>query len=171
MDVVGIAGGFAEWANSLIITWGYLGLFLVEVIGSMSIFFPVPAFAVNFFLGGMPGFNPWIVGMVAGLGSAIGEMTSYILGRGGRRIVNKKHLKLLNKARKWIETHGAFVIIVLFAATPLPFDIIGILAGMMNYNIKRFFLATLTGKTLAGLILAWAGYYSVGWILTVFGFC
>jgi membrane-associated protein len=167
-DPVAFTFGFIEWATVFVITWGYLGLFIVEIIGSMSIIFPAPAFAVNFLLGGVPGFNPWLVGLVAGLGSSIGEMTSYLVGRGGREVIEEKYRKRLQKAREWIEKRGAFIVIIVFAATPLPFDIVGILAGMGNYNFKRFFLATLIGKIIAGWALAWAGYYSVNWILGMF---
>jgi membrane protein DedA with SNARE-associated domain len=167
-DILTLTFGFIEWANAFVIAWGYLGLFIVEIIGSMSIIFPAPAFAVNFFLGGVPGFNPWLVGIVAGLGSSIGEMTSYLVGRGGREVIEEKYRKKLKRAREWVEKRGAFLVIIIFAATPLPFDIVGILAGMSRYDFKRFFIATLIGKIIAGLALAWAGYYSVNWLLEVF---
>ncbi len=160
--------GFFEWANSMIVAWGYLGLFLVEIVGSMSIIFPAPAFIINFILGGTPGFNPWIVGVVAGAGSAIGEMTSYALGRGGREAVKRKYGRNLRRAHEWAEKHGVFPVIILFAATPLPFDIIGVLAGMIKYDFRRFFLATLIGKIIAGWALAWAGYYGMAWMLGIF---
>ena len=50
--------------------WGYLGLFIIELVSAASIIFPAPAFAVNFLLGAVPGFNPWIIGMVAGTAGA-----------------------------------------------------------------------------------------------------
>ncbi len=168
LDLMSLTTLFIQWANSLVLAWGYLGLFIVELVGSMSIFFPVPGFAVNFLLGGMPGFNPWLVGIVAGTGSAIGEMTSYLIGAGGREVLENKYQKKLERARKWIEKHGAFIVIIIFASTPLPFDIVGLLAGMIRYDIKKFFLATLIGKLIAGIVLAWAGYYSIGWVLSAF---
>ena len=168
VDVIAATFGFVDWALPFIQIWGYLGLFVVEAIGSMSIFFPVPAFAINFILGGTAGFNPWMVGIVAGLGSAIGELTGYLLGRGGRELLNSKKQKIFRKAERWIEKHGIFIIIVVFAATPLPFDVVGILAGMLRYDVRRFFLATLTGKIISGLLLAWAGFYSINWILYAF---
>lgn len=160
--------GFAAWAMELIGVWGYLGLFLVEIISNASIIFPAPAFAINFVLGGTPGFDPWLVGLVAGVGAAIGETTGYFVGRGGRRILEKKYEKLLKQTREWMEKHGDFYIIILFAATPLPHDIVGMIAGAVHYPFRRFMIATLIGKVLAGWALAWAGYHSVGFFLTLF---
>ena len=162
--------GFIQWAIAdFIPVWGYLGLFLVEIIGSATIIFPAPAFAINFILGGTPGFNPWLVGIVAGAGSALGEITGYGVGRGGREVIEKKYRHLLDRTRKWMESHGDFLIITVFAATPLPHDVVGIIAGAVNYPLKKFMLATLVGKIIAGIALAWAGYYSVGMLLSLFG--
>ena len=69
----------------------------------------------------------------------------------------------------WMERHGAFSIVILFAMTPLPHDVIGILCGVINYNIKKFFLATLIGKVIMNLFIAWGGFLGVNWVLTVFG--
>ena len=162
MDVV-------TWALQFIEVWGYLGLFIVEVLGSATIIFPAPAFAINFILGGTPGFNPWLVGIVAGVGSTIGEVTGYGVGMGGRELMEKKYGRWLKTAKGWMESHGDFAIIILFAATPLPHDVVGMLAGAVRYSFKKFMLATLIGKLIAGLLLAWAGYYSINTLGFLFG--
>jgi membrane protein YqaA with SNARE-associated domain len=158
---------FIEWALQFIEVWGYLGLFIIEIISAATIIFPAPAFAINFILGGM-GFDPWLVGIVAGTGSAIGEITGYGLGRGSREIFEKRYGPWLERTKKWMESHGDFIIIFIFAATPLPHDIVGMLAGAVNYPIKKFMLATLAGKILVGIVLAWAGYYSIGFFKDLF---
>jgi membrane protein YqaA with SNARE-associated domain len=160
---------FVAWALQFIEIWGYLGLFIVEIIGSATIIFPAPAFAINFILGGTPGFNPWLVGIAAGAGSTIGEITGYGVGRGSREVMKKKYKPWLDRTRKWMESHGDFLVIVLFAATPLPHDVVGIISGAVNYPLKRFMLATLIGKIIAGIVLAWAGYYSIGFFMDIFG--
>ena len=162
MDIV-------TWAMQLIDVWGYLGLFIVEILGSATIIFPAPAFAINFILGGTPGFNPWLVGIVAGVGATIGEVTGYGVGMGGRELMEKKYGKWLKMTKKWMENHGDFLIIVIFAAPPLPHDVVGMIAGAVNYSFKKFMLATLIGKIIAGLALAWAGYYSISTMGYLFG--
>ena len=68
-----------------------------------------------------------------------------------------------------MERHGAFLIIILFAITPLPDDVIGILCGVINYDVKKFFFASLTGKIVMNLFLAWGGFLGAQWVLGVFG--
>jgi membrane protein DedA with SNARE-associated domain len=160
--------GFAAWAWQMVEVWGYLGLFIVEIVGNLSIIFPTPGFAINFLLGGTPGFNPWLVGLVAGAGATIGEVTGYGVGMGGREVLHKKYGNLLKKTKKWMEDHGDFAIIILFAATPLPHDIVGMISGAVRYPFRKFMLATLMGKVIAGWALAWAGFYSIGFLLTLF---
>ena len=148
---------FNAWAISTVEGWGYFGIFLVSLIGNASIIFPVPSYLIVIAFGGI--LNPWLVGLAAGTGAALGELTGYAIGRGGKRVIEKKHEKLVTKAKFWMEKHGLFPILVLFAATPLPDDIVGILGGIVSYNIKKFLLATFIGKVIANVALAWAGYF------------
>ncbi|MHA2163037.1 MAG: hypothetical protein ACXABF_11495, partial [Candidatus Thorarchaeota archaeon] len=74
--------------TSLII--GYPGTFVVSFIGNATVLFPFPYFGVPFVLGGLLvpdatafAFDPWIVGLLSGVGAAIGEMTGYAIGYGG----------------------------------------------------------------------------------------
>ena len=167
MDMAALTVQFIAWSQSFAETWGYLGIFIINIIGSATIFLPVPAFAVVFLFGAI--LNPWLVGLVAGLGAAIGEITGYVLGIGGREVLKRKEDKWFKKASKWSEKRGLFPVIILFAATPIPYDIIGILCGVIKYDIKRFFVATLIGKIIVNIALAWAGFYSMSWILAAFG--
>ena len=164
---------FSAWSGQLIQTWGYLGIFLVSLVGNASIILPVPAYIVVIAAGAY--LNPWLVGIAAGAGAALGELTGYGVGFGGGKIIEKKHRKLLEKSKAWAEKHGMFALLVLFAATPLPDDVVGLLAGVIKYNVKRFLAATFMGKVISHAVLAWTGafgsYLLGGWnfvfILTV----
>jgi len=158
---------FFVWAAGLSGILVYPGIFLISLVGSASVIFPLPSFIVIFTFGGT--LNPWLVGLVAGLGSALGELTGYVIGRGGKKLIKKKHENMLKQAKAWMERHGAFFMIVLFALTPLPDDVIGIVCGMINYDVKRFFLASLIGKITMCLFIAWGGFFGVNWVLGVFG--
>ncbi|NIO21335.1 MAG: hypothetical protein GTN76_11515 [Candidatus Aenigmarchaeota archaeon] len=165
--MVSFISQFIAWAVNLSEIFGYPGIFLINLVGSASIIFPVPSFIVTFTFGGI--LNPWLVGLVAGVGAALGELVGYVIGKGGKKLIDKKHEKILARSRAWMEKHGAFSIIVLFALTPLPDDVIGIICGMINYDLKRFFLASLTGKIIMSLFIAWGGFFGVQWVLRVFG--
>ncbi len=147
--------------------YGYVGLFLANFIGSATIILPVPSFAMTFLFGSL--FNPILVGVVAGLGAAFGEFTSYAIGRGGEKLFEKKYSKLFAWGEKWFKKRKEiFPIIVLFAATPLPDDVIGILCGIFNYNFKKFLMAVIIGKVAMNLTLAVAGFYGIGEALKFF---
>jgi membrane protein YqaA with SNARE-associated domain len=167
MDFTFVISQFLSWSYSLAEMFGYLGIFVVSLLGCASILFPIPSVIVIFAFGAI--LNPWLVGLVAGVGSALGELTAYVVGIGGGKVLERKHKRWLNKAKTWMERHGAFFIVFLFAATPLPHDVVGILCGAIKYDIRKFFFATLIGKTFASLILAWAGFFGIQWVLNVFG--
>lgn len=167
MDIFSFASQFILWSQDITVAWGYLGIFLLSIAGNASILFPVPVFAIAFFAGAI--LNPWLVGIVSGVGAAIGELTGYVLGIGGREVIKSRDRKWLSKAKKWSESRGVFPVIILFAATPLPFDVIGILCGVIKYDVRRFLFATAIGKIIVNTILAWAGFYSVSWVAGIFG--
>jgi membrane protein DedA with SNARE-associated domain len=161
------AASFITWSNEVIGVWGYLGIFLVSLIGNASIILPVPSFIIVFTFGAI--LNPWLVGIVGAAGATIGELTGYFLGRGGRRALRKKYGKQIRMAEKWIEKYSIFLVIVVFSATPLPSDVAGALAGVVKYDMRKFLLATFMGRTIAYLILAFAGFYGLNYVLGLFG--
>jgi len=148
---------FVNWGIAFANSWGYLGIFIISLIGNASIFLPVPSYLIVVAAGSI--MNPWLLGVFGGMGAAIGELSGYALGRGSGYVIQRKYKSLLKKTRAWSERHGLFPLIVLFAATPLPDDIVGIIAGIINYSIKRFMLANIIGKIIAYTALGWMGYF------------
>ena len=143
--------------------WGYLGIFIVSLVGSASIIFPVPIFVILFTFGAI--FNPLLVALAGALGSSIGSLTSYFLGLGGKEILEDKHEKKLNDIKKTFKKYGAPFWIFIAHATPLPDDIVGIFCGMIRYDFKKYFIAVFLGQLLLSLVLAYSGYYSLNWML------
>lgn len=162
-----MAAQFVAWSQSIAGAWGYLGLFAINLIANATIFFPLPSFVVVFVFGAV--LNPLLVGIVSGLGAAIGEMVGYALGIGGHKVLESKNRKWFERAKEWSGKRGIFPVIIVFAATPIPYDIIGILCGIIRYDIRKFFLATLIGKLIINIIIALAGFYSLTWVLSVLG--
>jgi membrane protein YqaA with SNARE-associated domain len=158
---------FSAWAMAIVQAYGYLGIFAINVIASATIFLPVPAFALTFALGAV--LDPWLLGLAAGLGSAVGELTGYLIGYGSQEAFKKKYRKWLRRASEFAEKRGMFLAILLIAASPIPTDIVGILAGVAKYNTKKFFVAMAIGKVIKYTLIAWAGFYGLHWIAGVFG--
>lgn len=136
--------------------YGYLGAFLIALIANATIILPFPGFVVLFALGAA--FNPLFIGLVSGLGGAIGEMSCYLLGYSGRGVASNR--KLYDKAVQWLEKWGALTVFI-FALTPLPFDVLGVAAGFLRFTFWKFFIACFLGKTLLYIAMALAGAW--GW--------
>ncbi len=167
MNLISFASNLSEWSLSMVDSFGYLGVFIVNFIGSSTIIFPLPGFLIVSAVAAMPGMNPWIVGVSAGLGAALGETTGYLFGKGGGRIIDKRYKEQMTKYKKWFKKDNIFFGIILFAATPLPDDILGLVCGMFNYDFKKFLLASAIGKIILNLGLAFLGFYGSQWINTV----
>lgn len=139
--------------------FGYLGVFLIMLLGNMTVFVPVPILApLNIILGGaLP--NPLLVGIAAGLGSSLGELSGYLAGYSGSSIVktNKTYLRIKAKVVK----HGILMIFLL-ALIPNPlFDVGGLAAGAIGIKWWKFLIATIIGKTIRTIVFAYVGYASL----------
>jgi uncharacterized membrane protein YdjX (TVP38/TMEM64 family) len=138
--------------------YGYLGVFVISLLGNATLIFPVPALLVAFLGGGL--YNPWIVGVVSGAGMALGELTGYLIGYSGQGIA--EHYAIYKRIEGWMKRYGDIVIFI-FAAIPNPiFDLGGIAAGATGMRWWRFVLAAFLGKTVKALIAAWLGVGSFG---------
>lgn len=157
---------FIIWAKEVIENFGYLGIFFINFIGCATIFLPLPVAPLVFIFGAV--LNPLFVAIFAALGAALGELTGYGVGLGGEKVLEKKYDNLFEKGREWFKKDRGFILIVLFAVTPLPDDITGILGGLFKYNLKKFLLASFLGKMIMNLALAFGGFYGIGWILNIF---
>jgi len=156
---------FAE-IFSLLQTYGYVGAFIMSVIGSATIIFPVPYFIVIF--GMAAALNPVLLTISSSVGSAIGELTGFWFGKYSSRALLRKHGKWFKLAEKWFERNG-FLTLVFLAAAPLPTDIGGIVAGTVNYSRMKFFLAMVIGKTVKFGVIVYAGYHSLNWVMQYVG--
>jgi membrane protein DedA with SNARE-associated domain len=122
--------------------FGIPGIFLVELIANASIILPIPGSAITAAVS--PLFNPVYLIMAASLGAALGEMTGYLAGLGGKEMIEKT--KWHARVREWVIKYGGIVILIL-AAIPNPlFDMAGITAGMLHMPAWKFFAWCWTGK-------------------------
>jgi membrane protein YqaA with SNARE-associated domain len=136
--------------------YGYLGTFVLSVATNATILLPMPSILMILPLGAT--FNPLYIGLAAGLGGAIGEMTAYVAGYTGRGIWqdNPNYIKAVGWLKRW-----GMLIVFLFSVTPMPLDIMGIAAGNLRLPAWKFFLPCWPGKTIKYIVLAYVGYW--GW--------
>ncbi|MBS7607585.1 MAG: VTT domain-containing protein [Candidatus Bathyarchaeia archaeon] len=157
-----------EWLQNFSMQYSYLGVFLISLLGSMSIFFPIPYTVVLFTLGSIETFNPILVALASSLGAAIGEFSGYLLGLGGRKIVSEKGRRNVEFLLKIFGRYGALTIFI-FALTPLPDDLLFIPLGVMRYGFLRAFIPAFLGKLCMSLIIVYSGRFMVGIIRDIFG--
>lgn len=142
-------------------TLGYAGIFLIAVFGNATLILPAPVLVFVFAAGSVLPL-PWLVGLLAGVGSAIGECTGYAAGYSGSNAL--AHTKVYARCKAMVEQYGAWAIgLLAFIPNPI-FDIAGIAAGAIKMPLRTFLLATLAGKTLKTLLIAYAGSLSIDWV-------
>lgn len=162
-----------EWMKNLSLQQGYFGIFLVSLIGALSIFFPIPYTVVIFTLGGLKTGESWVfepvwIAIAAGIGSAIGEFSGYLLGFGGRKAISERYKEKMGFLMKVFDRFGP-VVIFLFALTPLPDDLLFIPLGVMRYSLTRAFIPAFVGKVCMNFIVAYGGRFSVQIIRDIIG--
>jgi len=158
----------SQWLESLALQYGYLGIFIISFLGSVSVVFPIPYTLVIFYVGSTHMFDPLFIALSGGAGSAIGEFFGYLMGYYGRAILSEERKRKIDCIMRVFNRYGAAAIFV-FALTPLPDDLLFIPLGMMRYSFLKTFIPCLAGKVLMCLILAYGGYLSIGMIESLLG--
>lgn len=153
--------------------YGYFGIFLISLIGALSVFFPIPYTVVIFTLGGLKVGEAWVfeplwIAVAAGTGSAVGELSGYLLGLGGRKVISGKYKRRMELLVKFFNKFGP-VAIFLFALTPLPDDLLFIPLGVMRYSIVKTLVPAFIGKFFMNLIVAYSGRFSIQILKDIFG--
>lgn len=154
--------------STLVVSYGYIGVFLASFLGSASVIFPIPYLIIFYYLGASHLLNPILISIIGGIGAMLGEFILYIVGYSGRKIVSERTIKNLEYFKQAIDKYGP-IIIFIFAATPLPDDIIYPILGIMKYNIMKIFIACFLGKTVLTGIVVYSGYFSYEYISLLLG--
>ena len=153
------------WMGNLVSQYGYLGAFAISIFGNFTIFFPVP-FTITIYVFGAT-LNPLLLGLVCGVGSTIGEFSAYLIGLGGRRVLDERYGDRLESAKLLVQRYG-MAAIFLFALLPLPDDLILVPMGMLRYDLVKAMAAMFVGKTLMCTIVAYAGLFSYDFVMELF---
>ena len=133
----------------LVKSLGYFGVLLSAIIGSASMFVPVPGalagITFGLFLTPIPYVpQPITVAVVVAAGSAIGELTGYSTGVGGRAVIGNSRIGRLLVTL--MRRHGTLTVFCV-AAVPNPLiDFGGIAAGVAGMSMRRFMTVMFIGK-------------------------
>lgn len=154
--------------------YGYLGVFLISLMASATVIAFVPSVPVMFALGGV--LNPFLVGLTAGVGEAMGELVGYFAGRSGhaffikgRDTITGNSEGLYYQLEKWIRTRGWLALFLSSAVFNPFFSVIGATAGALRFPAWKFFLIVWAGKTVKWTVIALVGYGLLSYLLRLFG--
>lgn len=163
--ITGILAGIGTFCISIISSIGYLGVFLLMVMESMIL--PTPSELVMPFAGFLISSGEMKFSLViifSTLGSLVGSLLSYYLGRyGGNRFVlrygkyfllNEEHLI---KTERWFSKKGDLTIFI-GRFIPVVRHVISIPAGIGKMNIKKFMIYTILGAGIWNSFLTYIGF-------------
>jgi len=151
----------------------YVIAFVVNFMAGATVIVYVPGVPVVFALGGIVQF-PFVVGIVAGLGEALGGFTGYIMGRGGESYlkeptgggrVQRAFHKIYTRIDDWMGKRG-YATVFLASAVFNPFYMLfGATAGATRMAPWKYYLASAAGKIVKATYVAYLGHWGMGHIL------
>ncbi len=141
---------------------GYPGLFILTFLSNASILIPVPGWIAVSVMAAI--LNPVLVALVAGVASALGEFSGYLIGFSGQGVAERG--KWYDRVEHYMKRWGGYTVLVL-GIIPLPLiDIGGIIAGAMKMSPIKFFGWCFIGKFIKFFVLAVGG----DWFLNLIHF-
>lgn len=165
--IIAVVFAFAFWLaifvqDNLVLqeavgNFGYLGVFLASFFSGLGLIIPIPVISfLPLFL--EAGLHFWVVLVIMVLGITTADITSYIFGLLGRRVVlsdsNKKIVIRLDKFRSryyW----GPLAALFLYAVfVPLPNELLIIPLGFMGYKVRYILPILLLGNSIFHTVVA-----------------
>ena len=136
---------------------GYPGIFIIALLANATILLPAPGVAIVYAMGAV--FNPIGVGIAAGSGGAIGELSGYLAGFSGQAVIERTDA--YERIKPWVDKYGGWAILVLSAIPNPLFDLAGIAAGIAKMRFWTFLFFVWIGQLVKMTIFAYAGRYSI----------
>jgi membrane protein DedA with SNARE-associated domain len=161
-----MADSLVQWIDQVISSFGYGGVVTLMLLENL--FPPIPSEAILPLVGFLVnrGDLAGIPALIAAtLGSLVGALVLYALGRwGGRPLVLRYRRVLrvteaeLDRADGWFDRYGGWI--VLFGRmVPLARSVVSIPAGMSEMPVWRFALLTALGSAVWNALLIGAGWF------------
>jgi len=124
--------------------------------------FPIPYY-LEVFTFAAGGSNPFLLGISAGLGIAIGDSTSYLFGYNGGQIIPRVYQnisarisKIITSSPEWLR----FVILIIWGSIfPFPNDLLIIPLGLIKYPYIKIVVPLVIGSIIFNTLIALAGFY------------
>jgi membrane protein DedA with SNARE-associated domain len=150
---------------------GYAGIFLMNFLPHVTLFFPLPGLAAvghALIIAGADSLNPILVVAVATTAMTVAEFTSYWAGMAGRAAADRRQKPLPGRLGEWarraaglvdrLMARAGFATLLVLSAVPNPlFEFAGITAGAVRMNFTKFIIAVGIGHLIRVTALVIAG--------------
>jgi membrane protein YqaA with SNARE-associated domain len=152
--------------------YSYIAAFVVSFMAGATVIVYVPGVPVVFALGGIVHF-PFLVGIIAGLGEALGGLTGYIMGRGGESYLKEANggriqgafQRIYSQIDKWMGKRGYLTVFLASAIFNPFFMFFGATAGATRMAPWKYYLASAAGKIVKATYVAYLGAWGMGYVL------
>lgn len=163
--IVGLCVAAVVFSDDLgrIQEYGYLGVFIICIFAGGTVIVPIPGLLVVFTLGSI--LHPAIVGVVAGLGEAIGVIAIYLAGSTGQGMLEKVSNRLVVRFTGWIRRHSLLAVFLMSAIINPLYYPFALMAGILRFGLPSFFLSCWAGKAFKNTGVAYLGFFGFGSLL------
>lgn len=144
--------------------WVYVAIFFITFFNSLTVLLLAPGNVVVMALVGTLDLNLGWAALAGSLGGSLGEISGWWMGYSGRVIINTESSHY-QRAERWTQRYGGWSIAALSFLPLMPFDIAGIVAGVLKYPWNRFLLFCWIGRFPRNLIEYSIGATLIQWLL------
>ncbi len=143
----------------LFISYGVIGLFIISLISSII---PIPSEPVVFGLLGIGG-NPELIFITLTSGSILGALLGYYMGKHGlTKIIKFQNKENEKKTRIYFRKYGLLFLLVSLWI-PLVVELAPIVAGIQNYDTKRFLIVILVANIFKSIGIVYLSITVIEW--------
>ncbi len=154
-----------KYFENLLQSYGPMGVFIISALGNAIPYSTIPyLLLIVVYAGTLDDLTSQVIVAVAGgFGAAFGKIIVYYFGRGLRLILTEEQKRNLEVFVDLFKK-STFLAVFIFAALPLPDDILYIPLGASGYSVIRYFIALVLGKiVITGTAVFFGSTFS--WIL------
>ncbi len=132
--------GLISFKPDPFLRFGYLGVFVFNLFGAGTIL--VFSLARHMNILGLAFFTA--------LGMAFNDSVAWLIGNSGETIIPRS--KKTQRIESTVQRYGIFALFV-WSLLPIPYDIIGLVAGYLGVSYKRYIIPTFLGKFIRMILI------------------
>lgn len=148
-----------DW-EELVRRHGFVGIFILMLVSSMTILFPLPGWGILGLAPGIMGLSGWGIiwlAVMATTGATLGETTAYLAGYWGRVAIPEKHQKKYDEIQRLMWRYGSKGIFIV-AMIPFPFDLVGLASGALRFPLWKFLVYSWPGRLIRTILVVYFGW-------------